>query len=210
MSRILRDQKYPALRCDGCGILAGEEHLRRRTRRLEMATRFRPVHIGALLLFPAPPVRMEEFPYFTGDDSSRRGRSAFHDTLLAAAGIPVPEAAEAEDSLARLQRVGIFMAWVVECPLDELGREITPASLAKEYGAELVLRIMRSYKARFILPIGALLEVLPPALQSAELSSQPLLDAGMPFDMPEAPEGRAFRALQAALSQTVAAGVAHQ
>src|ERR1700740_33549 len=38
------------LRCDGCGQKASEEHLTRGLRRLEWATRYRPVHIHTLLL----------------------------------------------------------------------------------------------------------------------------------------------------------------
>src|SRR5207249_10650226 len=37
------------LPCDGCGQAASAEHIARRLRRLEWATRFRPVHIHTLL-----------------------------------------------------------------------------------------------------------------------------------------------------------------
>src|ERR1700719_4321526 len=35
--------------CDGCGAPADEAHVRQRIERLEMATRFRPIHIQGLL-----------------------------------------------------------------------------------------------------------------------------------------------------------------
>jgi len=38
------------LPCDGCGQPASAEHIARRLQRLEWATRFRPIHIQALLL----------------------------------------------------------------------------------------------------------------------------------------------------------------
>jgi hypothetical protein len=208
MSHVLQNQKQPERRCDGCGIPASDEHLRRRTLRLEMATRFRPVHIGFLLLFPAPPVSVEQFPYFLGDGSSRREPSAFHAAMLAAAGIPALEAPAAEDALARLQRAGIFMAWAVECPLEELGRTLIPAALAEQYGPEILLRITRSYKPRYILPMGTRLDALTPILRAAGLSSKLLLDAGRPFDTPEALESPGFHALQAAMSQPTAAPLA--
>jgi hypothetical protein len=197
-------------RCDGCGILAGDEHLRRRTLRLEMATRFRPVHIGVLLLTPAPPVSIQQFPYFlsASDEAFRQARIAFQSTLLAAAGIFAAEASAPDDSLPRLQRAGIFMASAVECPLEELGRALTPSNLAEAYGAEIVIRITRSYKPRNVLLMGTLLEALPPVLLAAGLSPLILLDEGKPFEFPEAFESRAFGALRSAFAQSAAAGVA--
>src|SRR5258708_24143168 len=52
-----------ALRCDGCGQLASPEHIARRLQRLEWTTRFRPVHIGTLLLGAIAPRNDNEFIY---------------------------------------------------------------------------------------------------------------------------------------------------
>jgi hypothetical protein len=208
MIQPLQIQRHSERRCDGCGIPAGADHLRRRTLRLELASRFRPVHIGILILFPAPPASMEQFPYFIAHGSSRPGPANLHATLLAAAGIAPPEIPAAGDALARLQRAGLFVACAVECPLEELGRALTPAALADEFGAEILLRITRSYKPRYIVPLGAQLIALPSILRSAGLSSQLLLDEGRPFDMPETPEAAAFPALRAVLAQTAPAAVA--
>ena len=41
--------------CDGCGAQVDEAHIRQRIERLELATRFRPIHIQVLLLDAAPP-----------------------------------------------------------------------------------------------------------------------------------------------------------
>ena len=51
------------LPCDGCGQLASAEHLARRLQRLEWATRFRPIHVQALLLSLAAPENDAEFLY---------------------------------------------------------------------------------------------------------------------------------------------------
>src|SRR6202030_4740136 len=51
------------LPCDGCGQLASAEHIARRLQRLEWATRFRPIHIQALLLAAAVPDADSEFLY---------------------------------------------------------------------------------------------------------------------------------------------------
>ena len=48
------------LPCDGCGLPASPEHIAERVRRLELSTRFRPVHMGVLFVALAPPVRPED------------------------------------------------------------------------------------------------------------------------------------------------------
>src|SRR5713226_3342167 len=52
-----------ALRCDGCGQLASPEHIARRLQRLEWTTRFRPLHIGTLLLGAIAPRNDNELIY---------------------------------------------------------------------------------------------------------------------------------------------------
>lgn len=75
--------------CDGCGATADAEHIRRRIERLELATRFRPVHIQTLLIGDAPPLRDEEYVY------------------------------SAEKEATELQKNGIFAVYAVECPLGD-------------------------------------------------------------------------------------------
>ncbi|MGH9575451.1 MAG: hypothetical protein ACRD40_18225 [Candidatus Acidiferrales bacterium] len=73
--------------CDGCGATVDAAHIRSRIERLEMATRYRPVHIQTLLVGTAPPERTEDYLY----SSETKG--------------------------AELQRNGIFLVYAVECPL---------------------------------------------------------------------------------------------
>src|ERR1700756_2828815 len=54
------DSSAKLLLCDGCGLPASPEHIAARIRRLELATRFRPVHIGILFVLPAPPLKPED------------------------------------------------------------------------------------------------------------------------------------------------------
>jgi len=75
--------------CDGCGAAVGSEHIRSRIERLEMATRYRPVHIQTLLVGTAPPERTEDYLY----SSEAKG--------------------------ADLQRNGIFLVYAAECPLPD-------------------------------------------------------------------------------------------
>src|SRR5213593_3601449 len=63
------------LPCDGCGQAASAEHIARRLRRLEWATRFRPVHIHTLLLGGVAPREDAEFLYAPGDEF--RGEAEF-------------------------------------------------------------------------------------------------------------------------------------
>ena len=93
--------------CDGCGVTVDAAHIRSRIERLEMATRYRPVHIQTLLVGTAPPERTEDYLY----SSETKG--------------------------AELQRNGIFLAYAVECPLPsgadaaEAARRAAPALIKR-------------------------------------------------------------------------------
>lgn len=73
--------------CDGCGAMVDAEHIRQRIERLEIATRYRPVHIQTLLIGSAPPAKNDDYVY------------------------------SSEKAGAELQRSGIFVVYTVECPL---------------------------------------------------------------------------------------------
>lgn len=75
--------------CDGCGATVDAEHIRHRIEWLEMATRYRPVHIQTLLVGSVPPAKSENYLY------------------------------SSEKAGAELQRNGIFLVYAVECPLTE-------------------------------------------------------------------------------------------
>src|ERR1700680_2959281 len=67
------------LPCDGCGLPASPEHIARRVRRLELSTRFRPVHIGLLFVARAPSVRPEDD--FYGPAESKEFAAPFLDAV---------------------------------------------------------------------------------------------------------------------------------
>jgi hypothetical protein len=75
--------------CDGCGATVDAEHIRERIERLELATRYRPVHIQTLLIGVAPPSKKEDYFY------------------------------SSEKEAAELQHAGIFLVYAAECPLDD-------------------------------------------------------------------------------------------
>jgi|SRR5215831_19564895 len=73
--------------CDGCGATVDAEHIRQRIERLELATRYRPVHIQTLLIGAAPPRETAEY-FYSGEQEANE-----------------------------LQRNGLFLVYALECPL---------------------------------------------------------------------------------------------
>src|ERR1700716_1652707 len=100
------------LRCDGCGQLASPEHVARRLQRLEWTTRYRPVHIGTLLLGSIAPPSDSDFVFSPAGAGKGEAK-----VLLAAAGLS-PEGKPAEATLAEFQRGGFLLTHVMECPLE--------------------------------------------------------------------------------------------
>jgi len=124
------------LLCDGCGQPASPEHIARRLQRLEWTTRFRPVHIGALLLGAVAPKKDSEFLYSPGGDWGGEAK-----LVLAAAGVS-QDGKSAEAALAEFQRGGFLLTHVLECPLEgDPGR--LPALMASRLPGVLT-RIRRS------------------------------------------------------------------
>jgi hypothetical protein len=140
--------------CDGCGAPADEAHIRARIERLELATRFRPIHIQVLLLDDSPAARPEDYFYRPAGDGSARSPSAkaFFRELLAAAGISSELATNEEAALAEFQRRGYYLADAVECPIvpaEELRSRVLHAM------PTIVKRIEFSYRPKHVVPIGA-------------------------------------------------------
>jgi hypothetical protein len=73
--------------CDGCGHTVDAEHIQKRISRLELATRYRPIHIQTLLIGAAPPERDEDYLY------------------------------SSEKEAAELQKAGFYLVYAFECPL---------------------------------------------------------------------------------------------
>ena len=161
------------LHCDGCGQAASAEHISRRLQRLEWSTRFRPVHIGTLLLGAFAPERDAEYLYAPA--GPREGEARL---VLEAAGIAT-EGKSVESVLSEFQRAGLFLTHVLECPL-EAG---APQAPAKRIGAHLpaaIARIRRSLRPKRLVLISSLLAEHVPALQAANLGCVLVLDEGKP------------------------------
>src|SRR5262249_27123747 len=112
-------------RCDGCGQEASEEHIARRLRRLEWATRFRPVHISVLFLGAVAPEEDKEFLYVSAADGAAPGAEKEFcgegKRVLMAAGLgalPDQNAGGRAIALAEFQRRGYFLTHLLECPVE--------------------------------------------------------------------------------------------
>jgi hypothetical protein len=166
--------------CDGCGATVDDAHIRARIERLEMATRYRPIHIQVLLLDAAPFAPPADFFYHETDDLSERSAEsrAYFDALLQCTGDDVSRFSRKADALAEFQKQGLFLANVVECPvganLDEALGRCAPSILK---------RIQFSYKPKYVALIASALASIVPSLSQNGWAERLVLNAGAPFDI---------------------------
>jgi len=172
------------LPCDGCGQPASPDHLTKRFERLEWTTRYRPIHIGTLLLGAVAPASDAEFLYAPGGElAGEAGR------ILDAAGV-ARTGKTADAVLAEFQRGGYLLIYVLDCPVEAGLTDSTAlqGALARRLPAVLA-RIRRSLKPKRIVPISGLLEPLLPKLAGA--GCEIALDGSKPFALDGGPEGSA-------------------
>jgi hypothetical protein len=170
--------------------MASPEHLAGRLRRLEWATRHRPLHVQTLLLGAVSPAADAEFVYADG-----REFRAEAEWVLRLAGIATAE--KGADAIQHeLQRLGIFVAHVLECPVGtgNAGNEVTAGGgdalvemLARRVGKTL-MRIRRSIKPKRVAPIGAAMDSVVGKLTPEELGCEVILDGGRAFRLEEGNE----------------------
>jgi hypothetical protein len=151
------------LPCDGCGQLATVEHISRRLLRLEWATRFRPIHIQALLLGGIPSRRDDEFLYSPHSDIAGEAQ-----TILQAVGIPL-EGKSKDAILNEFQKLGLMLTHVLECPLDSHACSSESPRLIEDHLAAAVARIRRSLKPKRVLLLSGHLERLAHQLHQTNL-----------------------------------------
>lgn len=167
------------LPCDGCGLPASPEHIAARVHRLELSTRYRPLHIS-ILFVAATPAEFEADDFYAAPEKS---------ALLNVLGITSTEnqpGAKADPAalLNEFQRRGFHLVYLSECPgsvdtvfgADEISR-LTPT---------LVRRVRFNYKPRLVAPLGAELFPLVEALQKAGIGPLITTAAGQPLPVPRA------------------------
>ena len=175
------------LRCDGCGQGASPAHVTRRLQRLEWTSRYRPVHIGTLLLGAVAPRDDADFLY------AAEGKLAGEAKLvLEATGVSAGEKS-ADVVLSEFQRGGFLLAHVLECPLEESNPDSLQELILSCLPATLA-RIRRSLKPKRVALISRELAFVVANLQSADLNSALALDSGKPFALDGGdPQGAAQR-----------------
>src|SRR5580704_10499431 len=166
--------------CDGCGLQVDDAHIRRRIERLELATRFRPIHIQVLLIDAAP--TMSESDYFYHAAENREDRSVvsrmYCDEIVKSAGIAIGSGVNEEAALAEFQHRGFFLAYAVECPVDS--PEALSAALNR-LGPVMVKRVNASYKPKYIAPISSPMAELAPLFEFSGWGERLVLNDGKPF-----------------------------
>jgi len=136
------------LPCDGCGQLASAEHIARRLQRLEWSTRFRPIHIQALLLAASAPEADSDFLY--SPDSAFTGSAGI---LLNALGISTT-GKSSEEVLADFQKRGLVLAHLLECPVESGTGPSEARALIEHHLPQALARIRRSLKPKRVLMVS--------------------------------------------------------
>jgi hypothetical protein len=166
--------------CDSCDAQVDDAHIRRRIERLELATRFRPIHISVLLIDAAPPARFEDYFYRATNDRSERSPASreYFDALVKCAGVaPGPEMNE-DAALAEFQRHGFFLIGAVECTLEG---HSDPEKASERAAPGILRRVNVSYKPKSVAFLSPLTQGLVPMFQTNGWGARLILDDGGPF-----------------------------
>lgn len=171
--------------CDGCGMEADARHIRERIERLELATRFRPIHIHALLIDAVPPARLADYFYRTARDrSARSSRSRnYFDQIVGLNRAAADAEIEEESALSEFQRRGLFLAYAVECPITDAATALDDT--VRRLAPTLLKRVQVSYRPKLVALLSPEAGELIPALLGAGWAGRLVLDEGRPFTLPE-------------------------
>jgi hypothetical protein len=148
------------LPCDGCGQLADSAHISRRLERLAWSTRYRPLHIQALLLSAIAPSEPCDFLYSPTFAFAGEGRDILQALQISTEG-KSPETVQTE-----LQKLGILLAHILECPLAETLTAAQVYALIDNQLPSAIARIRRSLKPKRLLLLSA--DLLPHAARFHE------------------------------------------
>lgn len=180
--------------CDGCGQPASPEHIARRLKRLEWATRYRPVHIQTLFLGSASPEVDAEFLYAPGTEFRGEAAALLEVSAIAAA------RKSADSVLVEFQRRGHFLTHALECPWEQgTGGGRSVVDLLAQRASAVAGRIRRSLKPKRVVLLDAATESLVTKWSSGELGCPVLLNEGKPYDLRGADARHNVARLRAAL-----------
>lgn len=173
------DSSTKLLTCDGCGLTASAEHIAARIRRLELATRFRPIHIGILFVFLAPSDNLGED--FYAPAKSRELLGPFLKDLELSTPEDAPSPETDGQRLAEFQRRGYFLSYVSECPMPPTA---DVAEMIRRQTYDLLRRIQFNYKPKHVALLGRELDPLVEVLRNAGVGPLLILNRGLPLPLP--------------------------
>jgi hypothetical protein len=164
--------------CDSCGAPAAPEHIRARLARLELASRYRPIHIGLLLICISPPPAINDDLYAWERQESSAEAREYLEGLFLLVGIGTEKSPS--ERIAEFQRRGIYLARLVECPLPTgAPLEIISAKAART----MLIRVTQSYKPARIALLAPVAPGLAEALRAAGLGEK-LIAGGQGIEIP--------------------------
>ncbi|HXR34289.1 MAG TPA: hypothetical protein VN830_11310 [Verrucomicrobiae bacterium] len=192
-----------ALLCDGCGQAASPAHFARRLQRLEWTTRYRPVHIQALLLGGIAPEADAAFLYCP--EGNYEGEAA---NLLDA--LQISREGKSPDAiLTEFQKRGVFLTHVLECPLESTVVPSTAQQLIEKQSAAVMARIRRSVRPKRVVLFSKELGALKGKFTEAALRTPVFTGPNGPFSLDGSATEREmeeFRRALAAACQTLEGG----
>ncbi len=166
-----------SLLCDGCGQSASPAHLARRLQRLEWTTRYRPVHIQALLLGGIAPEADAAFLYCP--EGNFQGEAA---NLLDALGIS-RVGNSGDVILSEFQKRGLLLTCVLECPLEAGVNPSAAQQLIERQLPVVMARIRRSLKPKRVVLFSRELAALAGKFTEAVLGCPVFTASYGPFSL---------------------------
>lgn len=163
--------------CDGCGLGTTPEHIAQRLRRLELTTRYRPIHIQAAFLSAQSPSDESAFLYGAKDSFAGEAGALLRAAQIETAGRDV------ETVLAEFQRKGFFLTHVLECIPDGQGIDMLPSDALRQRLPSVIRKIRGSLRPKRVVALSRELQPVLGELTAAEIGAQWVLDGGQPFDL---------------------------
>jgi hypothetical protein len=166
--------------CDGCGTRADDMHISRRTVRLELAKRFRPLQIKVLFLDSAPPNRIEDYFYNPSRDRNDRSIASrmFFDELAKTVGSTTGAEMQEVMLLSAFQSRGYFLTHVVECAFED---QSDPQNALRRAAPAILKRIQEVYKPTYVVPLSQPTQDLIRLFGLIGWGVRLVLDKGGPF-----------------------------
>ena len=187
---MVSSQAPAPILCDSCGQRASPEHIRMRLARLELATRYRPVHIALLLVCTAPPASIDDDLYAWGRQKASREAAEYLEGLLQSVGIGTDRSPV--ERLDEFQRKGIYLARLAECAL---APDAKLEDVVSRLAGVLVKRITQSYKPARIALLAPVVPDLAETLREAGLGEK-LIAGGQGIEVPSPGDGAGIRGLR--------------